>query len=69
MSEEVKKCLVCSMSTTHKFKDCSSSICECGCLYEIRGEEPLPFEEWPAWFRIVSRKDAQRFTKIHSKRG
>jgi hypothetical protein len=67
--KEVKKCLVCSMFTVHKFKDCCSTNCECNCLQEIRGEVPLPIEECPRWFRVVTRKDAQRFHRIHSKKG
>lgn len=69
MQEEIKKCLTCAMSANHRFRDCADADCECNCLNEIHGETPLPFDEWPDWFRLVSRKDAERFNKIHLKKG
>ena len=67
--KEIKKCLVCAFSLNHKFKECASPVCECNCLSEIRGKVPLNFNEYPQWFRIVSRKDAQRFSRAHTKKG
>ena len=69
MDKEVKKCLVCAIATTHKFKNCHSPDCQCNCISEIRGEVPLPLENWPKWFRIVTRKDTLKFTKMHNKKG
>jgi hypothetical protein len=69
MSNEIRKCLVCAMGSEHRFKDCANPACDCICIEEIRGEEPLDFNEYPKWFQLVSRKDAQRFTKIHVKKG
>jgi len=69
MADEVKKCLVCAMSTNHRFRECDSINCECLCLEEIHGSVPLAFDDYPRWFRVVTRKEAERFTKIHSKKG
>jgi len=67
--KEIKKCLVCSMGTAHRFRDCFSPDCECNCLNEIRNEQPLPFEEWPEWFRLIPRKATKRFDRAHTKKG
>jgi hypothetical protein len=69
LDKQVKKCLVCALGAAHKFKDCYSPNCECGCLQEIRGEVPLPLEEWPAWFRFIPRKATKRFDRAHTKKG
>lgn len=69
MVDEIRKCLVCAMGTQHKFKDCANQACDCVCIEEIRGEEALPFDEFPQWFRLISRKDTKRFDRAHTKRG
>lgn len=67
MSNVVVKCLSCSMLATHKFKDCESTVCECNCLSEIRGEVPLKKSEYPKWFRLVTRQDTKQFKKTTKK--
>jgi hypothetical protein len=61
--KEVKKCFICAMTATHRFKDCVSVHCECNCLQEIRGEVPLAFCDYPKWFRVIPRKIMKRTIK------